>query len=126
MPKMINAGMRKSSARKSFELVSDRVALKFESCRSQREVEKRLLPVAQHIEAALYFGRPLLKHNFDMGNYVVKSLADETEAGIGIRVVIVKLLPTGTQRGADRVDRCFCAECIRHLLSCVFDSIACF
>jgi hypothetical protein len=58
------------------DIACHRVALEIEHRRSEREIEERLLPVAERFKAALDAGRALLERDADVPHHLVESTAD--------------------------------------------------
>ena len=69
---------------KPIDSASDNLALQIENGRSQREIEKRLLAIAQGVKTSLLPVRSLLKYDCDLVDDFFEPSTDQTEAGFPI------------------------------------------
>ena len=79
--------------KKAFDLARDDLALKVENGRGQREVEERLLAVAQRVQAAFLAVGALVEDDRDFADDFFKPTTNEAEPRLGVDDIVMEVRP---------------------------------
>src|SRR5258708_20730269 len=79
---------------KALDLIGCSFPLKVEYRSRKGKVEQGLLAIAERVEPALNVSRTVRKQNLDFCDNFLESLADQCQAGIGIRGSILQIAPS--------------------------------